>query len=568
MSVKFQKLVAPFAILAASAFVAVGCGSDTEEGGGGSANLAETQELVANMGDEAEPGLFNPAGMSYLDAINTKGYTQFAGLYRVVGDDNEIVPHLATGEPEISDDGLTYTVEMRDDAEWSDGKPIVAEDLVAAVRHALDPETGAYFASFLTGIEGAQAIIDGDADPKTGKLGVTAIDEHTVEFKLAEPVPWFTELLTIQIFYPLRADQLEELGEEYGRSTETAVSGPFKLVEYKPGDRIVYEKNDRYFDADEVTLDKLTFRMIGEATTASQEFDRGDLDTGLQNVMFDAAEIDRWKGDDRFISSETVGSQYMYMNTRNPELSDPKVRQALALAINRKDIVENITKKGDVPTNIIVPPAVPGSEVWAEGAQDFLSTDGEPNVELARDLLEEANWDEKETLSLFYVSDSGNAAAIAEQIQSNLEEVGVKVELKPTAGDVFSTVGYGISPVKSEVDLLLQGWIQDYLDAQDWYQLFYSENIEAGLNGSNYASEEFDQIYEEAITTVENEDRYELYKQLEAQLTGPEGDMPAAPLYVQADATLVQPWVEGFDLIPSGILYWEDVSITDEKPAS
>ncbi|MCB0880417.1 MAG: peptide ABC transporter substrate-binding protein [Thermoleophilia bacterium] len=561
MSVKFQKLVVMLAILAAAALVAVGCGSDDKGDGGGSANLAKKQELVANIGDEAEPGLFNPAGMSYLDAINSKGYVQFAGLYRVVGNDNSIEPWLADGEPEISDDGLTYTIKMRDDAEWSDGEPIVAEDVVTAVNYALEPDTGAYFAGFLTGMVGAEEKLAGKA--KGPIDGIKAVDDHTIEIKLKQVVPWFSQLLTIQIFYPLRADQLEKLGKDYGKSTETAVSGPFKLTEYKPGDSIVYEKNDKYFKADDVKLDKITFRMIGEPTTAAQEFTRGDLDTGLQNTMFDGAEIDKWKGEDTFVSGETVGSQYMYMNTTNKELSDPKVRQALALAINRKDIVENITKKGDVPTNIIVPPAVPGSEVWSEGAQDFLSSDGTPDADKAKDLLSEAGWDPKETLTLYYVSDSGNAAAIAEQIQSNLADVGVKVELKPTAGDVFSTVGYGISPVKKDVDLLLQGWIQDYLDAQDWYQLFYSKNIEAGLNGSNYSSEDYDKIYDEAIKTVNDEDRFQLYKQLEAKLTGPDGDMPAAPLYVQADATLTQTWVNDFELLPSGIIYWENLSINE-----
>jgi oligopeptide transport system substrate-binding protein len=562
VSVKFQKLVAAMAILAAAAMLAVGCGSDDGDGGG-SADLAKKQELVANMGDEAEPGLFVPAGMSYLDAINTKGYVQFSGLYRIAGEDNEIVPELAEGDPEISDDGLTYTIKMRDDAEWSDGEPIVAQNLVDAVNYALQPDTGAYFANFLTAIVGAQEILDGK---KGGpELGVKAVDEHTIEIKLKEPVPWFRQLLTIQIFYPLREDQLDKLGKDYGKSTETAVSGPFKLVEYKPGNRIVYEKNDKYFKADDVKLEKLTFRMIGEATTAAQEFERGDLDTGIANTMFDSADVDKWKSEDTFVTSPTVGSQYMYMNTTNKELSDPKVRQALALAINRQDITENITKKGDIPTNTIVPPSVPGSDVWSEGAQDFLSTDGTPDVDKAKDLLSEAGWDEGTTLNLYFNSGSGNAPTIAEQIQSNLADAGVKVALKPISADVMSTVGYGISPVKPEVDMLLQGWIQDYLDAQDWYQLFYSPNIENGLNGSNYSSDDYDKIYREAIKTVDDDDRFELYKELEAKLTGPDGDMPAAPLYVQADATLAQPWVKGFKLIPSGMIYWEDVSITEHK---
>jgi oligopeptide transport system substrate-binding protein len=561
VSVKFQKLVVATAVLFIAVFVAAGCGGNAA--GGAGTELAQEQELVANMGEEAEAGLFIPAGMSSLDAINAKGYMQFAGLYRIDGEDSEIVPHLATGEPEISDDGLTYTIEMRDDAEWSDGEPITAENVITAVRWSLDPENGAYFGEFLDGIVGARALLDGEDDGP--ELGMRAIDDHTLEITLARQVPWFTQLLSIQNFYPMRADQLEELGEEYGQSTETAVSGPFKLTEYRPGDRIVYEKNDSYFLADDVTLEQITLRMISEATTAAAEFERGRLDTGLQNVMYAAAEVDKWKGEDTFVSTETVGSQYAYFNTSTPQLSDPKVRQAIALAINRKDIVENITKKGDVPTNTIVPPAVPGSDVWGEGAQDFLSPDGSPNLQKARDLLEEAGWNEDTELTVIFANDGGNAQAIAEQLQANLAEVGVNLRLNGMGSDVFFTEGNVISPIRDGVHIILVGWIQDYLDAQNWYQLFTSSNIQNGLNSAMYESDEFDEIYAEAIETVDDESRFDLYRQLEAKLTGPDGDMPAAPLYVQADATLVQPWVRGFELIPSGIIYWENIEMLERE---
>lgn len=577
MSVKFQNLLATFAMVIAAMLIAVGCGGDEGPGGGDDAQLAAEQELVANMGKEAEPGLFNPAGMSSLDAINTKGFVQFAGLYRIEGEDNEIVPHLAKGAPEISEDGLTYTIEMRDDAEWSDGKPITAEDVVTAVRWSLDPENGAYFATFLSSVVGACELLAGDdkkalegcPEPRTDgspeQVGVRATDEHTVEIKLNRPVPWLEQMLTIQVFYPLRADQLEELGKDYGKDKRTAVSGPFKLESYKPGSEIVYTKNDKYFQADDVELETLRFRMIGEPNTAAREFERGRLHTGLQNTMFDAAEVDKWKGDDRFVTSETVASQYMYMNTQAEALSDPKVRQGIAMAINRKDIVENIRKLGDEPLNHIPPPAVPGSEVWSEGNEDFLSEDGEPDVEKARELLEEGGWDESQTLSIYYASDSGNAQAIAEQIQANLQEVGVKTDLKATPSDNFFTEGVAISPTRDNVHLVLVGWIQDYLEAQNWYQLFYGPNVDQGLNTSNYRSDEYNEIYEEALETTDNDARYELYKQLEAKLTGPDGDMPAAPLYTQTDATLVADTVEGFELLPSGIIYWENVAITEEE---
>jgi oligopeptide transport system substrate-binding protein len=561
-------------VASTAAIIAVGCGGSSNDKGGGSSSLADKQELVVNMGDEDDAGNFIPPKMAYLNAINAKGFVEFAGLYKIVGKDSHIEPDLATGAPTVSKDGLTYTIKMRDDAKWSDGKPVVADDLVTAVRYALDPKNAAPYAGFLTAIVGAcemQAAGDADAlkacpEPHTSgkpdEVGVIAKDDHTIEIHLTKVVPWFEQLLTIQVFYPMRADELQKLGSKYGSDPSTSASGPFKLVSYKPGGDIVWEKNDNYYDADQVKLDKLTFRSVKEAATAAADFSRGRLDAGLQNTMFDSAAVDKWKSTDEFTTGQTVGSQYMYMNTKNKELSDPKVRQALALAINRKDIVDNIRKLGDTPATGIVPPAVPGSDVWSQGSQDFLSSDGTPDTDKAKQLLDDAGWDKNEKLSLYYSSDSGNAPAIAEQIQSNLADVGVKIELKPTPGDVFSAVGIGYSPVKPEVDLSLQGWIQDYLDAQDWYQLFYSKNIPAGLNSSNYDSPDFDKIYEEAIKTVDNDARYDLYKELDAKLTGPDGDMPAAPLYVQSDATLVQKWVKGFELQPSGIIDWTKISVT------
>jgi ABC-type oligopeptide transport system substrate-binding subunit len=134
---------------------------------------------------------------------------------------------------------------------------------------------------------------------------------------------------------------------------------------------------------------------------------------------------------------------------------------------------------------------------------------------------------------------------------------------------VLATVGLGYSPVGKKVDVVLQGWIQDYLDAQDWYQLFICDNVDAGLNSSNYCSEEFDQIYQEALKTVDPDARFEIYKELEAKLTGPDGDMPAAPLYQPTNDTVVQTYVtqggEPFELTSTGLLYYENLAITNDK---
>ena len=582
VSVKFQKLLASAAIMAAAAFVAVGCGGDDGGSGGGSSDLADEQALTIQIGDETDAGVFDPPKVAYLDSVNRLN-ALFVNLYRYNSDGDEMVPFLATELPEISEDGLTYTVTIRDDAKWSDGKPLVAEDLVFGIQHALDPATQAYFASFMLDIVGACEYNSGkDAkenctadyrpqltDGKPESIGVTATDEHTVEFKLVRPVPWFDQLMTLQTFVPLRKDVIEQHGEDWDTPENIVTSGPFTLEEYKPKDRIVMAKNPEFWDADEVELDSITMRMIGEPKTALREFERGRIDMAFMRTAIDSADIDRIKGEDYYVSRPSIETQYAYFNTTNPELSDPKVRQALAMAIDRPSIVENITKRGDKPMNTVTPDGIPGYDVFSQGAQEFLGAEEGPDADKVESLLEEANWDENEVLDIYFSSDSGNAPQIAEQIQSDWAKFGVKAKLNPTPGDVLATVGLGYSPVGKKVDVVLQGWIQDYLDGQDWYQLWTCDNVEAGLNSSNYCSEEFDKIYEEALETVDPDARFEIYKELEAKLTGPDGDMPAAPLYQPTNDTIVATYVlqdgEPFELTSTGLLYYEDLALSADK---
>ncbi|MCW2920226.1 MAG: oligopeptide transporter, periplasmic oligopeptide-binding protein [Thermoleophilia bacterium] len=582
VSVKFQKLLASTAILAVAAFAAVGCGGDSDKESSGGGDLAKKQEMTIQIGDETDAGVFDPPKVAYLDSVNRLN-ALFVNLYRYSEDGSEMKPFAATELPEISEDGLTYTVKLREDAKWSDGKPLTADDLVFGVQHALDPASGAYFASFMLDIVGACEYNSGkDAkenctadyrkeltDGKPESVGVTATDDHTVEFKLVRPVPWFDQLMTLQTFVPLRRDVIEKFGDKWTTPENIVTSGAFTLAEYKPKERIVVEKNPEFWDADDVELDKITFRMIGEPKTALREFERGRIDLAFMRTAIDSADIDRVKGEDYYVSRPSIETQYAYFNTTNPELSDPKVRQALAIGIDRPSIVENITKRGDKPMNTVAPDGIPGFDVFSQGAQEFIGAEEGPDVDKAKGLLEEAGWDEKETLDVYFSSDSGNAPQIAEQMQSDWAKIGVKVKLNPTPGDVLATVGLGYSPVGKKVDVVLQGWIQDYLDAQDWYQLFTCDNVAAGLNSSNYCSEDFDKIYEEALKTVDPDARFEIYKELEAKLTGPDGDMPAAPLYQPTNDTVAATYVlqggKPFELTSTGLLYYENLAISADK---
>lgn len=563
-----NRSVLGFLTILTAAAVAAGCGSEGGGSGGGSSRstdsggeLASEQVLRLNIG--ADPGEgFDPPRTSYVESVNVINQ-MFAGLYRV-NDDSELVPFIAAELPEVSEDGLTYTVKLRDDAKWSDGRELTAEDAVFGIQYSLRNATGAYFAQYMLDIKGAREF-NASKDPKEDPsgIGVTAPDDTTLVIELEKEVPWFKGLLSLQTFYPLRQDVIEEHGERWTEPENIVVSGPFTLSEYRPKDAVVMVRNDEWWGAEDVDLERIEMKVIDKPVTAVEEFDAGRIDASFVNTGVPSEQIDELKERDEYLSTQTSSIAYMYMNTTNPKLRDPKVRQGISMAIDRELIVKTVTRRGDLPAGSTIPEAIPGYETITDGSDDFIQTEDEPDLDRARELLEEGGWKEGDELNFYFPSDSAVAPSVAEAIQGSLDKVGVKVKLVPVPGDAMQQTGVGVSPIGPKVDLLAQGWAADYLDAQNYYQLFTCENVDNGLNGSNFCDEDFDEVYAEALETVDDDARFELYRDLEARLTGPDGAMPAAPLYQPTDDTLVQKWVRGYEISPTSLLYLDDVAILE-----
>ncbi len=558
--------------VALAAVIATGCGGDSTSAGGDKAAPAAEQVLKINIGSDPEG--FDPAKSSYVETFNVLT-SMFAGLYRFQGADNELEPYLAAEMPKVSDDGLTYTVKLRDNLTWSNGDPLTADDVVFGVQYALRPSTGAYFASFMTSIVGAceiqaagnkdklEACGDDPTDGTPEQLGVKALDDTTVEFKLRRQVPWFEQLMTAVTFWPLHKESVEKFKDKWTLPENIVTSGPFTLASYDRSKQIVVKKNPKFFDAEAVKLKEIQFTMISDPKTAAKQFELGKIDSGFPGTLISPADIEKWKTKPEYMDSDSSSVAFLYLNTTNDELKDPKVRQGIAVAINRPAIVENINKKGDVPLNTLIPTVIPGYDTIKEGAQEFIGADSEPDIDKAKELLKQGGWKDGTELSVYYASEAPGLPLILQSVQSDLEKVGVKIKLVPTPGDVLMQPGMGVSPVSAKVDILSLGWAADYLDAQNYYQLFTCDNIEQGLNSANFCDKEYDKLYEEALTTVDQDARFDLYKQLEAMLTGPEGMMPAIPMYQPVDTTLVQTWVKGFKLSPSSAIYYDGIEMME-----
>jgi len=547
-----------------AAFIAVGCGSSNKDSGGSGSELAKDQTFTI-VG--VEPKTLDPAVTTVLDDLNTQ-QAFFAPLYRLTGKDSELTPYLADGLPEVSNNGLTYTVKLRDDAKWSDGTPITADDLVWSMKRALDPKTGAGFAGFFTSIVGACEYNGGDpkkcgpnpTDGSADALGIKAVDDHTVQIDLAKQVPWFKLLLATGPAYPLPRKSIEKYGEKWVEPGNIITSGPFKLQSWKHKQELVGVKSSTFFNHKDITLDKIVFKIIPNTKTALRQFTAGKVDAGFRAKLIGPADIDKYKSDDRYISSETSSTNYMWMNTRNAKLKDPKVRQGIALAIDRKSIVDNITKRGDTILTTMIPNIMPGYD--AIKGDQLLSKSGKPDQDRARELLKEGGWKASDSFNLYYTTESATGESIAQAVQSDLGKVGVDVKIVPVpTSDEFFSVGIGLSPVDSKVDGVLAGWGADYLDGQDYYQLVTCGQIAPGNNTANYCNPQFDKRYDSALTVVDDDARFAIYKDLETMLTGKDGEFPFVPFYSPRDDTLRQTWVQGFEFIPSQYDYYDDIKI-------
>lgn len=253
--------------------------SDTssEETDEGSEGGEATGEQVFNMIETAEIPTGDPSLATDAASFIVFGQTM-EGLY-VLDENDTPVPAIADGEPEISEDGKVYTFKLREDAEWSNGDPVTANDFVYSWQRAVNPETGSEYAYMFSGIiENATEIMNGDKDPE--ELKAEAIDDYTLEVTLEQPVEYLDSLLAFGTYLPLNEAFVEEQGDSFGTNSDTMLAnGPFVLTEWDgSGLTWKYVRNDHYYDKENVALDEVNVQVAKEPSTAVNLFETGEAD--------------------------------------------------------------------------------------------------------------------------------------------------------------------------------------------------------------------------------------------------------------------------------------------------
>jgi oligopeptide transport system substrate-binding protein len=489
--------------------------------------LAAAELRIANSG---EPDTLDPHHMTGIWEHRIAA-DMFLGL-TTEGPDGLPIPGAAESW-EVSDDGKVYTFKLRDH-KWSDGTPVTAGDFVFAMQRILKPEFAAEYASLLYPILNAKAINEGSITD-AGQLGVKAIDDRTLEITLGFAAPYFVEMLTHYSTYPVPKHKVEELGEDWIKAENMVSNGAFKSVEWVPNTHVKLAKNDQFYDAAKVQIDAITYYPAEDRNAATKQFRAGEVD-----IQYDfASEQIDWLKDN--LAAETriapwLGVYYYAINIRNPPFDNPDVRNALAMAIDREAIVDQVLRTGELPGYSFVPPNAgeygePSMVEWRTLPQ------AEKNAK-AKELLTAAGFgpDNPLRFQLRYNTSENHkriAIAIAAMWKQNL---GVEAELFNAEVKVHYNE---LQSANFEVGRA--GWIADYNDPQNF---LYLMETDAGVqNYAGYSNAEYDRLMDEADVAPDAATRNKLMHQAEAIAMV---DMPNIPIYYYVSKNLVAQKVKGW----------------------
>jgi oligopeptide transport system substrate-binding protein len=517
---KWPLLVA--ALFALLAFTAAGCGGDDEgEEGGTAGQTGEQQpaaEQVITIAWGAEPPSLDPGLASDTTSANIIGNIMDP-LLRIDHETSEPIPGLAESW-EVSEDGLTVTINLRDDGMWTNGDPVTAEDYVYSWKRTLSPELAADYAYQLYAIKGGQEYngCEANCDALADAVGLRAVDDTTLEVTLVSPQPWFIAQLSHHSFLPVHQATVEQFGDAWTLPENIVTNGPFKLVAREPEASIDLEKWADWRNADEVSLERVNGRIIIDGTTRVQAFEAGEVDA-LDGSGLPPDEMSRLKELPEYENYPYLGTYYYGFNVEN--ISDVNQRKAMSLAIDRQTIIDNIAQADQQPATGMTPPGIAGQE---EINPNSPWTPASGDIEQAKTLLEQVSSPDTQ-INLFH-NDAPGHREIAVAVQSMWQELGMETAIK--AQEWAQYLEFIGPPPSKQVDVFRLGWIYDFPDAWNGLSLW---TCESGNNSTNFCNEEFDALVKQAENTPDDAERFQIYAQAEQIMFGEDGEVPIAPIY-------------------------------------
>ena len=534
----FHKAVA-LALCAALLWSAAGCGQQASQDG----VALKPGVQVLKRGNGAEPLTLDPHHAVSLSSLNILR-DLFEGLVGTAPDGTP-VPGVAASW-DTSTDGLTWQFTLRADARWSNGEQVTAEDFVAGMRRALDPATGSASAGLLAPILNARAVMTRRMAPE--ELGISAPDERTVVIRLSAPTPWLLELLTHPVSSPLYRPGLEQHGEAFARAGRLVSNGPFYLADWQPQQSITLARNHNYWDGRKVAIDQVIYYPIEDQYVELQRYREGALHWTFDVPHHQLGLVRRRLGDELSITPRLAVIWLGLNVTRPPFATQPGLRRALALAIDRELIVRSVTGAGEVPAYTWVPPMAG----YPSQLPTWASLPHRRQVEEARRLFAAAGYGGTKVLELELLYPGGlNNRRLAIAIAAMWREtLGIQTRLReePFAEFLESRNDLGTTMV------FRSGWAADYRDPFSFAGLFDSET---GGSDTGWQNVNYDELLQASMQARNPRRRLALLGEAEQLLLE---EQPIIPLYFDVRRRLVKPEVRGWqpnpmDLHPSRHFY-------------
>ncbi|MBP1079624.1 oligopeptide transport system substrate-binding protein [Bacillus capparidis] len=481
--------------------------------------------------------------MDSVKATDTVSFTTLnnvmEGLYRM-DQNQEPIPAIADGEPEVNEDKTVYTFKLRD-TKWSNGDPVTANDFVYAWQRSLDPKTESDYGPYMMSgkIKNADKVYAGKAKPS--ELGIKAIDDKTLEITLEKPIPFIESLLAFPTFYPQNQKFIEEKGDNYAKNAENLVyNGPYTLAKWEGSQATTwqYAKNDQYWDKDNVSMNKITFNVSKDPQAAANAFEAGEAD--VTPKLSTAAVLEKYQDDNRKVQWLEPTIFWLKMNQKNEALANENIRRAIAMSFDKEALVNDVLQNGSVPAYYEVPQDFVKDESGKDFREngDFLKMNKEEAKKLFAQGLKELGQSE---VTINYLGDDTESAKtiasyMKDQLEGTLDGLTLNIQSVPFATRIDRDTS-------ENYDLQVAGWGPDYLDPITFSDLFITDG---GNNHMNYSNKKYDQLINDAQNKLADkpEERWATLQEAEKVLL--EEDAALAPIYQRSSNVLVSDKLEGF----------------------
>lgn len=491
--------------------------------------LAADQTLVRHIKDE-------PASLDPAKAVGLPEIQVIRDLFEGLVNQNEkgqLEPGVATKWQ--SNDNRTWTFTLRDNARWSDGSPVTAQDFVYSWQRLVDPKNTSPFAWFaaLAGINNAQAIIDGKMP--ADKLGVTAVDDRTLRINLDKPVPYFPNLTANFSLYPVPKAVVEKFGNDWTKPGNLVGNGAYALKDRIVNEKLVAVQNKNYWDNSKTVITEVTFIPINQESSATKRYLAGDIDITesfpknlYQKLLKDIP--------GQVYTPPQLGTYYYAFNTQKGPTTDARVRLALSMSIDRHIMAEKVLGTGEKPAWRFTPDVTAG---FTPEPSPFEQMSQEEANAQAKTLLQAAGYGPNKPLKLTLLYNTSEnhqkiAIAVASMWKKNL---GVDVKLQNQEWKTYID-----SRNTGNFDVIRASWVGDYNEPSTFLSLLTSTH---SGNISRFNSPEYDKVLEQASQETTDAARNKDYNQVEKIL---QEKAPIAPIYQYTNGRLIKPWLKGYPI--------------------